>query len=186
MNKTTTLGLVKPTHGINVVEGETGGEQNEALNLDLIDAAITALQISGPAASVILAPSGDQTVTGGHKINNTGGFVGPLTGDVQETLQTTITANGAIPSKQGVVRLAGSGALAVSIADPTSGTDDGKRVTIMATAAHAHVITVTGGIGAGTNNTITLGGAVGDMTELEAIAGKWFIRPGINATPSHV
>jgi hypothetical protein len=231
MDLTATLSLVKPTHGINVVEGETPtGQPQEAHNLDLIDAAIAALQGAPQGTFLVSAPPTDQTITGGFKIINTGGFQGPLTGDsagthtgavvgnvtgntagvhtgavtgnvtgnsagvhtgavvgdVQETLQTTITANGAIPSKQGVVRLAGSGALAVSIADPTSGTDDGKRVTIMATAAHAHVITVTGGIGAGTNNTITLGGATGDMTELEAIAGKWFIRPGINAVASHV
>lgn len=186
MSKTTTLGLVKPTHGINVVEGETGGEQNEAYNLDLIDAAITALQVSGPAASVILAPSGDQTVTNAHKIINTGGFQGPLFGDIAESVPTAIVAAGAISQKQGLVRLGSAGALAMTLADPTSGTDDGKRLTIMASTAHAHVITIAGGIGAGTNNTITLGGAIGDMTELEALAGKWFLRPSINATASHV
>lgn len=41
---TTFLGLVKPQHGINVVEGDTAqGEPNEAANLDAIDAAIAAL-----------------------------------------------------------------------------------------------------------------------------------------------
>ena len=103
-----------------------------------------------------------------------------------EPISAIITSAGAIAQKFGVVRVAGSAALAMTLADPTSVTDDGKKLTIMATAAHAHVITVTGGIGAGTNNTITLGGAVGDHTQLEAIAGKWFLRPGINATASHV
>jgi hypothetical protein len=186
MSKTTTLGLVKPTHGINEVEGNTAGVPNEAKNLDLIDAAITALQISGPAASVILAPSGDQTITGGFKVTNTGGFQGPVTGNAQESVPAAKTASAAITEKQGLVLLGSAGALAMTIADPTSGTDDGKRLTIMASTAHAHVVTVTGGIGPGTNNTITLGGAVGDMTEIEAISGKWFIRPGINATASHV
>jgi hypothetical protein len=186
MSKTTTLGLVKPTHGINEVEGNVAGVPNEAVNLDLIDAAITALQISGPAASVILAPSGDQTVTGGHKIINSGGFQGPAIGDLQESVPAALVASAAIAQKQGAVRLGSAGALAMTLADPTTGTDDGKRLTLVASTAHAHVITVTGGIGAGTNNTITLGGAIGDMTELEAIAGKWFIRPGINATASHV
>lgn len=186
MAKTTVLGLVKPTHGINVVEGETGGEQNEAKNLDLIDAAIAALQISGPAASVILAPSGDQTITGGFKVINTGGFQGPAIGDLQESVPTVIAVSGAITQKQGAVRLGSAGALAMTLADPTSGTDDGKRLTLFASTAHAHVITIAGGIGAGTNNTITLGGAIGDMVELEALAGKWFLRPSINATASHV
>lgn len=41
---TTFLGLVKPQHGINEVEGNTAqGEPNEAANLDAIDAAIMAL-----------------------------------------------------------------------------------------------------------------------------------------------
>lgn len=44
MSKTARLALVKPTHGINEVEGETGGVPNEAVNLDLIDSAIAALQ----------------------------------------------------------------------------------------------------------------------------------------------
>ncbi len=186
MSKTTTLQLVKPTHGINEVEGDTAGVPNEALNLDIIDAAITALQISGPAASVILAPSGDQTVTGSYKIINTGGFVGPLTGNSQESIPAAKTSSAAIAEKQGAILLGSGGALAMTLADPTSGADDGKRLTIFASTAHAHVITIAGGIGSGTNNTITLGGAIGDMVELEAIAGKWFLRPSINATASHV
>lgn len=44
MSTTTRLALVKPSHGINVVEGETAGVPNEAANLDTIDAAIAALQ----------------------------------------------------------------------------------------------------------------------------------------------
>jgi hypothetical protein len=187
MAKTTVLGLVKPTHGINEVEGQDpSGESNEAKNLDKIDAAIAALQISGPAASVILGPSGDQTITGGFKVINTGGFSGPLFGDIAETVPAIIAASGAIAQKQGAIRLGSSGALAMTLADPTSGTDDGKRLTIFVATAHAHVVTVTGGLAGGTNNTITFGGAVGDMAELEAIAGKWFLRPSINAVASHV
>lgn len=103
-----------------------------------------------------------------------------------EFVGAVIAAGGAITQKFGLARLGSAGALAVSIADPVAVTDDGKRLTLIAVTAHAHVITVTGGIGPGTNNTITLGGAIGDHTELEAIAGKWFLRPGINATASHV
>jgi hypothetical protein len=155
MSKTTTLGLVKPTHGINLVEGQTSGVPNEAANLDAIDAAITALQ------------------------------VGPW-----EVVPAIKTTSAAITEKQGAIRLGSAGALAMTLADPTSGGpgtgDDGKRLSIFAATPHAHVITVAGGIGAGTNNTITLGGAIGDMVEVEAIAGKWFLRPSINATASHV
>ena len=135
---------------------------------------------------VSLAPGSAQTITGGHLLTNTGGFAGPLTGDIQETVPAAISASGAIAAKQGLVRLGGSGALAMTLADPTNTTDDGKRLSLMASAAHAHVITITGGIAGGAHNTITLGGAIGDMAELEAIGGKWFLRPSINATASTV
>jgi hypothetical protein len=231
MDLTATLSLVKPTHGINVVEGETPtGQPQEAHNLDVIDAAIAALQGVAQGTFLVSAPPTDQTVSGGFKIINTGGFQGPLTGNVtgdsagthtgavvgnvtgntagvhtgavtgdvtgnvtgnltgnaQESCPAAKTTSAAISEKQGLVRLGGSGACAMTLADPTTVTDDGKRLTLMASTGAAHVITVTGGIGAGTNNTITLGGAIGDMAELEAIAGKWFLRPSINAVASHV
>ena len=43
LQKTPFLGLVRPQHGENAVEGEHAGVPNEALNLDAIDAAILAL-----------------------------------------------------------------------------------------------------------------------------------------------
>jgi hypothetical protein len=132
------------------------------------------------------APAGDQAITGGFKLSNTGGFVGPVTGDLQETVPAAKAVSGAIAEKQGLVRLGSAGALAMTLADPTNVTDDGKRLTIMASTAHAHVITVTGGIAGGANNTITLGGAIGDMAELEALGGKWYMRPSINAAKSTV
>jgi hypothetical protein len=187
MDTTTTLGLVKPMHGINIVEGETAtGQPQEAHNLDVLDAAIAALQGVPQGTFLVSAPPTDQTITGGFKVINTGGFQGPLAGDVQESVPAAKTVSAAISEKQGVIRLGSAGALAMTIADPTTGTDDGKRLTIVASTAQAHVITVTGGLAGGTNNTLTLGGAIGDMAELEAIAGKWFLRPSINATASHV
>jgi hypothetical protein len=199
MDLTTTLKLVKPTHGINLVEGETAtGQPNEAANLDLIDAAIAALQGVPSGTFLVSAPPTDQTVTGGFKIINTGGFQGPVTGDVtgnvtgnvagntQESVPAAKTTSAAISEKQGLVRLGGSGARAMTLADPTTGTDDGKRLTLLASTAAAHVITVTGGLAGGSKNTLTLGGAVGDMAEIEAIGGKWFLRPSINATASTV
>ena len=57
MSKTATLGLVKPTHGIDLVEGEVGGVPNEALNLDAIDAAIAALNGTGQGTFLVSAPA---------------------------------------------------------------------------------------------------------------------------------
>ena len=190
MSKTATLGLVRPIDDINEIQGDTAGVPNEAVNLDIIDAAVAALQGTPQGTFIVATSSGAQTISGGGKLINASGFTGPVAGDVQESVPAALAASGAIAQKQGAVRLAGSAALAMTLADPTSGGpgtgDDGKRLTLVASAAHAHVITIAGGLGGGTNNTVTLGGAIGDMVELEAIAGKWFLRPSINATASHV
>jgi hypothetical protein len=145
MSKTLRLALVKPTHGINEVEGTTGGVPNESANLDAIDAAIS-------------APYG----------------------------LAALTASGAIAQKEGTVTLGSAGALAMTLADPTSGADDGKKLDIVAATAHAHVITIAGLISGGAHNTITLGGAIGDTASLKAIGGKWYLRPSINATATTV
>jgi hypothetical protein len=64
MSTTAILGLIKPTHGINVVEGSTAGEPNEALNLDLIDAAIGALQGRQVALQFLIDGGGSAPSTG--------------------------------------------------------------------------------------------------------------------------
>lgn len=92
----------------------------------------------------------------------------------------------AITQKEGTVTLGSAGALAMTLADPATPADDGKKLSIVAKTAHAHVVTIAGGLAGGTNNTVTLGGAVGDTIELQAIEGKWYLRPSINATASHV
>jgi len=92
----------------------------------------------------------------------------------------------AITQKEGTVTLGSAGALAMTLAAPTSGADDGKKLAIVAATAHAHVITIASGLAGGALNTITLGGAIGDTAELKAIGGKWFLRASINATASTV
>lgn len=57
MSKTATLGLVKPMHGENIVEGEVAGVPNEAANLDAIDAAIAALNGAGQGTFLVAAPT---------------------------------------------------------------------------------------------------------------------------------
>lgn len=125
----------------------------------------------------------------------------PLIGADLDTLDAAITtsrtvtnyaANAAITQKEGDVTISKGSAAAMTLADPTTGAqaagvgDDGKELHIISKTAFAHVITVAGGIGVGTNNTVTLGGAVGDQVNFKAIAGKWYLRPSINATASHV
>lgn len=77
--KTAKLGLALPGHGINVVEGNTGGVPNEILNEQIVDTAIDALgggptgaavndytasgAISQVAGTVTLSGSGVQVMT---------------------------------------------------------------------------------------------------------------------------
>jgi hypothetical protein len=50
--KTPYLGLVRPQHGENEIEGDTGGVPNAARNLDLIDAALASQDVSSFFAGV--------------------------------------------------------------------------------------------------------------------------------------
>lgn len=125
------------------------------------------------------------------------GTLGAILESIDDSFTSTrvvanYTANGAITQKEGTVTLAKTSAGAWTLADPTSGSqvgaagDDARILVIVAKTAFAHVLTIAGGLAGGAHNTITLGGAVGDTAELQAIAGKWFLRPSINATASTV
>jgi hypothetical protein len=147
MSKTARLALVKPTHGINEVEGETGGVPNEAVNLDLIDAAISALQ--------------------------------------DKSALNDYTASGAITQKSGIVTLSATSAGVMTLANPTAGAqtaggDDGKRLAIISKTAFAHTVATVAGISSGSNHKATFGGAIGDMLNLVALGGVWFLEPSIN------
>lgn len=144
--KTANYGFVKPTHGINAVEGNTAGVPNEALNLDAIDAALSSAG----------APTGS-------------------------ALPTYVTS-GAITQKSGVLGIGSAGALTMTLADPTTGVDDGKILRLIAVTAHAHIVTTTAAINGGANHKATFGGALGDQLNLVAIGGKWYQLPSINIT----
>jgi hypothetical protein len=157
MSKTATLGLVKPTHGINEVEGQDpSGESNEAMNLDKIDVAIALVNTT---------------------LSGLGASVGP--GSVP-----TYAADGAITQKLGTVTISKGSAAAMTLAAPTSGTDDGKHLTILSTTAFAHVVTGAAGFNGGANHTATFGAAVGNMLKLVAIGGVWYEEPSTGITLS--
>lgn len=85
-------------------------------------------------------------------------------------------AAGAISSKQGLVVLStASGAR--TLADPTAGTDDGKRLDIIATAAAAGATVAPGTtFGDGANDTATF--AAGAGLSLVAYGGLWYVLAG--------
>lgn len=93
--------------------------------------------------------------------------------------------NGAIGIKDGLVALTKAGVAAMTLAAPTATTDDGKRLRIVATTANAHTVTQASpglnNLGA-SGDVATFGGAVGDMIELIAYQGVWYITNVINVT----
>lgn len=111
--------------------------------------------------------------------------VGDLAGGVKLPIQV-IAANGAITIKSGVALLTkADGALAVTLAAPVKGDDDGKVLSIVSTTAKAHTITATTiGFNAGdaAADVATLGGAIGDGLTVVAYNGEWYVLNNINAT----
>ncbi len=89
----------------------------------------------------------------------------------------TLSADGAITIKNGVVKVTKAGVAAMTLANPTDVTDDNKELTIVSTTAQAHTLTVTGGFGnGGTGEDVaTFSGVVGDNINLKAFGGYWYI-----------
>ncbi len=89
----------------------------------------------------------------------------------------TLTADGAITAKNGIVKLNKAGVLAATLANPTDVTDDFKRLHIVSLTAQAHTVTVTGGFGnGGTGEDVaTFSGQIGDSLEVMAHGGKWYL-----------
>jgi hypothetical protein len=89
----------------------------------------------------------------------------------------TVSADGAITIKNGVVKVTKAGVAAMTLANPTDVTDDNKELTILSTTAQAHTLTVTGGFGNGSTgeDVATFSGAIGDNINLKAYGGYWYI-----------
>ena len=88
-------------------------------------------------------------------------------------------ASGAIAVASGTVGLGSAGALAMTLATPTTPAQDGTRIFIVAETAHAHTVTTAANViknaGPASGDTLTFA-HVGDSVELEAVAGLWYIR----------
>lgn len=119
-------------------------------------------------------------VTGNVTGNVTGDVTGNLSGAVKRPVQVG-SANGAITIKDGFVVLTKAGVAAMTLADPTATTDDGKEITVIALTANAHTVTIASGLnGAGAGADVgTFGGAVGDRFSVVAYNGKWYAS-GVN------
>lgn len=96
------------------------------------------------------------------------------------------SANGAITIKDGIVVITKGTAAAMTLADPTTVTDDFKTLRIISTTAAAHTVSNAAGSGfnaggAGTD-VGTFGGAIGDGMTVMAYGGKWLVVNKTNVT----
>ena len=90
--------------------------------------------------------------------------------------KATHTAAGAISIKNGTAMIGSGGALAMTLARPLAGEDDGKELVITAITAFAHTVTNTtpGFNKAGAAGDVaTFGGAIGDSMRIIAANGVW-------------
>ena len=97
----------------------------------------------------------------------------PYQNNVEEVL-----VNGAILSVAGgLVFLTKATAGAFTLAVPYAG---GARITLIATAAAAHVVTVADGLNGGASNTMTMTAVIGNGISLVSRDKKWYVDPGTN------
>lgn len=108
-------------------------------------------------------------------------FPNGISAPVKQPVQAA-AADGAITITSGVVHITKAGVCALTLAAPVAGDDDGKVLVIASATAHAHTVTVAGGIrGAGAGADVgTFGGAIGDGVSLYAYNGAWWPVPGSN------
>lgn len=87
------------------------------------------------------------------------------------------SADGAITIKEGVVAITKGSAAALTLAAPTAGVDDYKKLSIVSATAFAHTVTNTspGFNGAGAAGDVgTFGAAAGNAIEVIAYQGTWY------------
>lgn len=89
----------------------------------------------------------------------------------------TLSGDGAVTLKHGVVVITKATAAAITIANPTATTDDFKQLTILSTTAAAHTVTCTGGFGNGgaSFDVATFAAAIGATLNLIAYQGFWYL-----------
>ena len=86
-------------------------------------------------------------------------------------------ASGAIASRAGVVIVTAGSAATLTLAAPSAGADDGKRLLIVTATAAAHTVTVTAGFNGGGSGTdvATFTAAIGNGLEVVAYNGVWYV-----------
>lgn len=84
---------------------------------------------------------------------------------------------------EGIILLNKGSAIALTLAAPTTGTDDGKILHIRSETAQAHTITLTSGAYNGGATTVaTLTAAIANGISLVAYLGTWWVFEDINVS----
>ena len=111
-------------------------------------------------------------------------LVAPIYGSANGGRLQVFSASGAIQQRTSQVFLKGSSALAMTLANPTSGVQDGMTIEIIETSTGAHTVT-TGSNGInGADHVATFGGAAGDNLVLVAFGGVWYVESSVGITLS--
>ena len=114
-----------------------------------------------PGSSYFNVTSGIRTYNGSSWISS------------ESATTTYVTAAGAIPLFTGTYSLGSGGALAMTLATPTTPAQDGIVLTIVAGTAHAHTVTTAANKIVPSHDTVTYA-AVGDFVVLRSIGGLWY------------
>lgn len=117
--------------------------------------------------------AGDLSVAGNASVTGNLNVTGAVSGRKSIALAS---ADGAISLKDGVVFITKAGVAALTLADPTDVTDDGKVLHFISKTANAHTVTIAGGLnGAGSGADVgTFGAAAGNRFSVIAHGGKWW------------
>jgi hypothetical protein len=100
-------------------------------------------------------------------------LVTPVYDQAQGAQLQVFGANGALAVKGSTVIITKGSAAALTLADPTSGANDGLLIDIVSTTAFAHTLVAPSGYNV-SGTTATWGGAKGDSLQLVAYGGKWY------------
>ena len=104
-------------------------------------------------------------------------------GGEQDAVQTASGSTDAIVFP-GSVFVTTAGVDGMTLATPTAGTDDGKKVYVCDTGGHAHTITTAPNKIAPSHSVLTFAGTIGNFVELEAFNGIWYVKASAGITPS--
>ena len=110
----------------------------------------------------------------GSSFNGSADDTSDVFADIADNTIVLYSSSTAIVEKNAHVYLGSGGALAMTLAQPTAGSDDGKILKVSASTTHAHTVTCTSGLNGGADSVVTFVSA-GQMATFHAYNGYWWI-----------